>query len=205
MNRFSGHIGSASTKISSIAAAFLLSTSIAEGQLLEAEVEKDPVHMCGMRLLREAGKTGPETAKLPALYSRASMDKDTQFLMHMMAVIYVESAFNKMAKSGAEAHGLMQMTQIAVTDASRHCNIRPVSMSNLFDSYTNVKYGTCYLGKLLEQMGGDWDRTLITYNGGYAQLQKYDRGETIASETANYVLKVKRAVKLCNNPVDTDQ
>lgn len=203
MNQYLGHTGWASIKISSIAAAFLLSTTAVPEELTK-EQQVDQVHACGMRLLKEAGKTGPETVKLPALYSRASMDKDTQFLMHMLAVIYVESAFNKLAKSPAEAHGLMQMTQIAVVDAAKYCNIKPVSVTTLFDSYTNVKYGTCYLGKLLEQMNGDWDRTLITYNGGYAQLQKYDRGETVASETANYVLKVKRAVKLCNNPIDTD-
>jgi hypothetical protein len=205
MSQYLGITNWASIKISSIAAVLIFSTSIAEGQLLNEEPGRDQVHDCGIRLLKEAGKTGPETTKLPALYSRASTDKDTQFLVHMLAVIYVESAFNKLAKSTAEAHGLMQMTQIAVTDASKHCNIRPVSMNNLFDSYTNVKYGTCYLSKLLEQMEGDWDRTLVTYNGGYAQLQKYDRGETIATETANYVLKVKRAVKICNNLVDSDQ
>lgn len=178
-------------------AMLLLPSHAGRAELEDDVTQPDPVHACGIKLLREAGKTGPETVKLPALYSRASNDKDTEFLMHMLAVIYVESAFNKQAKSQAEAHGLMQMTEIAVKDAAKHCNIKPVSVSNLFDSYTNVKYGTCYLGKLLQDMNGDWERALVTYNGGYAQLQKYDRGETIASETANYVLKVRRAIKLC--------
>lgn len=165
-----------------------------------AVVKPDPVHVCGMKLLKEAGKTGPETESLPGLYSRASIDRDSEFLSRMLSIIYVESAFNKKAKSHADAHGLMQMTEIAVKDAIRHCNLRPVAMDNLFDSYTNIKYGTCYLSKLLKETNGDWDRALVAYNGGYAQLQKYDRGEAIASETANYVLKVNRAYKICMNP-----
>jgi len=200
MNPYYDHLSLVSTKVSSILLISILSASAATGraELQEEVVGPDPVHLCGMRLLREAGKTGPETEKLPALYSRASIDKDTEFLSRMLAVIYVESAFNKHAKSQSEAHGLMQMTAIAVKDAVKHCNLRPVSMDNLFDSYTNVKYGTCYLSKLLGETGGDWDRALIAYNGGYAQLQKYDKGETIAAETANYVLKVNRAIKLCS-------
>lgn len=189
----------ANTKINNLilTGALILSAATGRAELQDEVVGPDPVHACGMRLLKEAGKTGPETESLPGLYSRASIDKDTEFLSRMLAVIYVESGFNKRAKSHAEAHGLMQMTEIAVKDAVKHCNLRPVAMDNLFDSYTNVKYGTCYLSKLLTETGGDWDRALIAYNGGYAQLQKYDRGETIAAETANYVLKVNRAMKMC--------
>lgn len=197
MNQYSEHTSWVSTKISKILIGMILILSANIGRA-ELELEgPDPVHECGIRLLKEAGKTGPGIESLPALYSRASIGKDNDFLMHMLAVIYVESAFNKRAKSEAEAHGLMQMTEIAVKDAVKHCKLRPVSMDNLLDSYTNVRYGTCYLSKLLEDTSGDWDRALVAYNGGYAQLQKYDRGETIASETANYVLKVKRAIKLC--------
>lgn len=204
MKRYLKCLGLVSTRTSSILVAGVLSASAATGwaELPDELVGPDPIHLCGMRLLQEAGKTGPGTESLPALYSRASIDKDTAFLSHMLAVIYVESAFNKYAKSASEAHGLMQMTEIAVKDAVKHCKLRPVSMENLFDSYTNVKYGTCYLSKLLEETGGDWDRALVAYNGGYVQLQKYDRGETVAAETANYVLKVNRAIKLCEKRVD---
>ena len=201
MNPYYGPLNWVNTKTSSMILIGILSAGAATGraELQDEVVGPDPVHLCGMRLLREAGKTGPETEKLPALYSRASIDKDSEFLSRMLAVIYVESAFNKKAKSSADAHGLMQMTEVAVKDAVKHCNLRPVAMDNLFDSYTNVKYGTCYLSKLLQHVEGDWDRALVAYNGGYAQLQRYDRGETIATETANYVLKVNRAYKICSH------
>lgn len=200
MIRYSYDWGSVSIRLSKFIASIVFITSAAVGraELSTDEQTEDPVHRCGMILLREAGKTGPDTIKLPGLYSRASMGKDDQFLIHMLAVIFVESRFDKKAKSHADAHGLMQMTEIAVKDAVKHCNLRPIDMDNLFDSYTNVRYGTCYLNKLLEDTEGDWERALIAYNGGYMQLQRYDRGESVASETANYVLKVKRAIKLCN-------
>lgn len=193
------YISSGSTRISKIIlASILLTSSDVRAELLDGvPIGLDPVKECGMLLMREAGKTGPEIDTLSDLYSRASTDKDVEFRLYMMAVIYTESRFNSKAVSIADAHGLMQMTEIAVIDAAKHCNLQPVRMDNLFDSYTNVQYGTCYLAKLLGETEGDWDRALVAYNGGYVQLQRYDRGVNIASETANYVLKVKKAVKFC--------
>jgi soluble lytic murein transglycosylase len=193
------YISSGSTRISKIIlASILLTSSDVRAELLDGvPIGLDPVKECGMLLMREAGKTGPEIEMLSDLYSRASTDKDVEFRLYMLAVIYTESRFNSKAVSIADAHGLMQMTEIAVIDAAKHCNLQPVRMDNLFDSYTNVQYGTCYLAKLLGETEGDWDRALVAYNGGYVQLQRYDRGVNIASETANYVLKVKKAVKFC--------
>jgi membrane-bound lytic murein transglycosylase MltF len=193
------YISSGSTRISKIIlASILLTSSDVRAELLDGvPIGLDPVKECGMLLMREAGKTGPEIEMLSDLYSRASTDKDVEFRLYMMAVIYTESRFDSKAVSIADAHGLMQMTEIAVIDAAKHCNLQPVRMDNLFDSYTNVQYGTCYLAKLLGETEGDWDRALVAYNGGYVQLQRYDRGVNIASETANYVLKVKKAVKFC--------
>ena len=166
-------------------------------QIAQVPEDKDVVHDCGVKLLKESGKIGSEAVKLPSLYSRASTSKDVDFLIHMLAIIYVESRFNKLAKSHMEAYGLMQMTEGAITDAVRHCNLRPVAMDNLFDSHTNVRYGTCYLGKLLKDMNGDWDRTIVAYNGGYKAVEVYDRGDNLNTETANYLVKVNRALKIC--------
>jgi soluble lytic murein transglycosylase-like protein len=162
--------------------------------------EIDAVSSCGLNLLREAGKHGEHVTGLPELYSRASVDKSEEFMQYLLSIIYVESKFNKLAISPALAYGLMQMTEIAVREAAGNCpSLRMLGdMSKLHDSYTNVKYGSCFLKKLLTDMDGDWTRTLIAYNGGYAQLIKYDRGDTITHETSNYVLKVNRALnKIC--------
>lgn len=116
----------------------------------------------------------------------------------MFAVIYVESGFERNVKSEKEAYGLMQMTAVAVQDAQTYCKLRPLgSMDHLFDSVTNIRYGTCFLQKAYEDTDGDWTRVLILYNGGFKQLTKYDKGENIASETANYVLRINRALSMC--------
>lgn len=169
---------------------------------------EEEVYACGMRLLTEAGRAGKGAEKLPALYQKHSgvAVDDVEFLEYLMSIIYVESRFNKQARSERDAIGLMQMTLPAVQDAVTHCNLRPIGdMDHLYDSATNIRYGSCYLRKVLQDVDGDWTRALIVYNGGYKQLQRYDKGDTIVTETANYVLLVTRALnKICRNNMRTD-
>lgn len=140
------------------------------------------------------------TQSLPSMYSRHSASKDGEFLEYLMAIIYVESGFERNAKSSKDARGLMQLTLPAIQDAVKHCELKPVlNMDSLYDSITNIRYGTCYLKKLYDEMDGDWTRTLIAYNGGYYQVMRYDRGVAIAPESANYVLKVMKARQQCLN------
>lgn len=161
-----------------------------EGSLLP-----DNVVRCGLNLLEAVGKSSESeaVARLPQLYREASISQEEEFMEYLLSVIYVESRFDRKAISPKEARGLMQMTLPAVQDAARSCSLKPLGdMNRLHDSHTNVKYGSCYLKKLHMEMDRDWRRTLIAYNGGYAQLIKYDKGQPIASETANYVLQVER-------------
>ena len=90
------------------------------------------------------------------------------------------------------------MTEIAAIEASRRCSLPLLTdLSKLHDSYTNVKYGTCYLKLMYEVSGRDWIRTLILYNGGYLQLRKFDKGEMMAAETSDYVIRVQEALGIC--------
>ena len=154
----------------------------------------DAISHCGSVLL---GLSGKPDSGLDKLYLKASISKDTEFMTYLLAVIYVESHFNKQAVSEQEARGLMQMTSIAVDSATQHCKFKSITSDHLFDSYTNIKYGSCYLKKMLDESNGDWTKALILYNGGYRQLTKYMQGDDITTETANYILKVNRARELC--------
>ncbi len=150
---------------------------------------------CSLRLIEAAGRTSEKTSELISLYRKAINSEDVELVQYILSIIYVESRFNREAVSHADARGLMQMTTDAVTDATAHCNLKSLSdISKLHDSYTNVRYGTCYVKKLLRDMDGDWVKTLIIYNGGYKQLTRYENGESIVNETANYVLLVQRAL-----------
>lgn len=151
---------------------------------------------CAIRLLEKSGKIGPAHAELPDLYKKFSVDKTDEFMYYLVAVIYTESRFNKRAVSPAAAHGLMQMTVDAAEVSQRVCNLRPLlNMESLWESSTNIRYGSCYLKQMLTEAEGDWDRALILYNGGYRQLTRYDNGDSIASETANYVVQINRLLK----------
>ena len=131
-------------------------------------------------------------------YLKHSVSKDPTFLKYMLAVIYVESGFETWAVSEVGAAGLMQVTNIAVKDTMNHCGLPHVTSDQLHNPATNIKYGTCYLNHMLNKMDGDWTKALIIYNGGYRQLTKYQKGETITLETSNYVLKVNRAFNICS-------
>ncbi len=123
------------------------------------EQVRDRVIDCGLNLLAQAGKSvdSPVVAGLPEMYRTSSLTKDEEFMEHLLSIIYVESKFNKLAVSHAEARGLMQMTAIAVEDAVLSCStLRPLAdMNKLHDSHTNVKYGSCYLKKLNDEMRGN--------------------------------------------------
>lgn len=157
----------------------------------------DPVEQCGERLLQDSRKSEREVARLLDLYRKHIVDTDPEFTQFALAVSHVESRFNTGARSTANAVGLMQMTSVAVTDAVRLCGFRPLAIERLHDPALNVRYGTCFLRLKLTEAGGDKTRALILYNGGYRQLEKFDRGLPIASETANYVIQVKRSLALC--------
>lgn len=166
------------------------------------EEQQDRVIQCGIALMQDAGKGGTEQAITGTVdkYRNASLTKDEEFLEYVLSIMYVESGFNAGAISPMDARGLMQMTSIAVKEAAGNCpSLRPLGdVAKLHDSTTNVKYGSCFLKKLYDEMNGDWTRTLIAYNGGYRALMQYDKGQTINQETANYILKVDRALrKIC--------
>lgn len=168
------------------------------GPLTAGEQAETRIYNCTMNLFAAAGKPSThETRKLPALYTRASRIKDVEFMEWALAVMYVESKFDRLAVSPKDARGLMQMTEIAVEDSIQGCKLPRIPADKLHDSFTNVRYGTCFLSMMNKVATGDWVRTLILYNGGYVQLQKYDRGLTMARETTEYVTKVTEARNVC--------
>lgn len=132
--------------------------------------------------------------------SGSNVNRD-EFIRTAYAVMYVETRFNHKAVSNRDAYGLMQLTSEAVQDAAQFCHLPVVEMNSLLIPSTNVKYGTCYLNKLLTEFDGDWEKTLIVYNGGYYQLTRYLEGRTMTNETANYVLQIHRVLRVCSSTI----
>ena len=81
----------------------------------------------------------------------------------VLAVIQVESAFQKEAISSAGALGLMQIMPFWVAELGRPAD-------DLFDPLLNLRYGCTILAHYLAVERGDLTRALARYNGS--------RGET---------------------------
>src|SRR5690606_40092031 len=76
----------------------------------------------------------------------------------VLAVIEVESGFNRWAISAAGARGLMQVMPFWVEEIGR-------ADDNLFDVGTNLRYGCAILRYYLDLAQGDLTEALARYNG----------------------------------------
>lgn len=80
----------------------------------------------------------------------------------VLAVIQVESRFQRYAVSWAGARGLMQVMPFWVEEIGR-------PQDNLFDLDTNLRYGCTILRHYLDLENGDLSRALARYNGSVGQ------------------------------------
>lgn len=140
-----------------------------------------------------------------AMYALAtySVDQSFDFLRFATTVIAAESGFNRYALSPSGAVGLMQVTPIGAREAAVQCRL-PLHggddasiRSILFDSRTNVKYGTCLLKYYLDSVQGNKTLALVLYNGGYQQLTRLINTGTLSKETSEYVLRVNSYLGRC--------
>jgi soluble lytic murein transglycosylase-like protein len=91
--------------------------------------------------------------------SRTELDADL-----ILAVMQVESAFDRYAISRVGAQGLMQVMPFWRIEIGR-------PQDNLTDMQTNVRYGTTILAHYLEISDGDLVDALARYNGSRGKLK----------------------------------
>jgi len=85
-----------------------------------------------------------------------------------LAVIEVESTFNRFAVSSAGAQGLMQVMPFWKNELGRDDD-------NLTDARTNVRYGMTILAHYLDRESGDAVRALTRYHGNRRDLSYPER------------------------------
>ncbi|MDH4047012.1 MAG: lytic transglycosylase domain-containing protein [Gammaproteobacteria bacterium] len=85
----------------------------------------------------------------------------------LLAVARGESDFDAMARSKANAHGVMQ---IQWPGTARHLGI--FRLTELYDPCTNIEAGARYLNELLQQYGGNVHLALAAYNYGPGRIAK---------------------------------
>lgn len=115
------------------------------------------------------------------------------------ALIGQESTFDPTARSPANAYGLMQLVPTTARRLARSAGVQ-YSRRGLTDPETNIRLGTTYLARLVEQFG-DVHLALASYNAGDSRVRRWlpDRGDLDADEfiddlpfpeTQNYVKRV---------------
>jgi soluble lytic murein transglycosylase-like protein len=118
------------------------------------------------KLVRFIGAADERMQVLQNVYREANRhDIDPDLVL---ALIQVESAFDRFAVSSAGAQGLMQ-----VMPFWRHEIGRP--QDNLTSIETNVRYGTAILAHYIGVSSGDLIDALARYNGSRGRLQYPER------------------------------
>ena len=120
------------------------------------------------------------------------------------AVIHTESHFRKNAVSSAGARGLMQLMPQTYASLAKALG-RESDEALIFDPETNIECGVYLLHQLYRKYGC-WETVFAAYNAGEPTVDRWLADPTLAegakltsipySETAAYVKKVDRAVKI---------
>ncbi len=118
------------------------------------------------------------------------------------ALIRQESEFNPVAKSRANALGLMQLEPATGRWLGKKQGMA-VPTASLFSPSVSIRLGTEYLKQQLSSWDGDWFRTLAAYNAGPGRVHQWVAGmnfrepveflESIPfNETREYIQAVMR-------------
>ena len=115
-----------------------------------------------------------------------SMSKKYNVDPNLIAIIMVlESGGYSKANSG-EAQGLMQITPLTAKDIASKYIKQPVKTYNIWNTNTNIEFGTAYLALLRKEFGNvdqgpSWDSTVelvaAGYNGGPGAANRLEEGK----------------------------
>src|SRR5262249_8945047 len=116
------------------------------------------------------------------------------------ALIAQESTFDAKVRSNANAWGLMQIVPSTGRRLARTLGIKRFGTATLTDPEANIRMGTLYFSKLIEQFGGTY-YALASYNAGESRVVRWkaerpglDQDEFIDDipfpETQNYVKRI---------------
>ncbi len=133
----------------------------------------------------------------------------------LYGLIRRESAFNKDARSPSGAVGLMQIMPRTGQQIAKDLNERWSGKNSLYDPVKNLKYGSYYYQKLLNQFNGHYALALAAYNAGPNRVKKWLPSESISAdvwietipfrETREYVTTVLVYTMIYQQRIQSDE
>jgi len=136
----------------------------------------------------------------PSLVHRYSQNRNLDPSL-LFALILEESRYQVQAVSPAGARGLMQVMPQTGRRIAKELKIHRFSEEQLFDPAVNIRLGSWYFARMLEEFGGKVHLALAAYNAGPHVVRKWlaaarspgedEFVENIPyTETRNYVIRV---------------
>ena len=160
----------------------------------------------GMRaLLDEPSRLGYQYA-----YPRAFEAEVTRFAeeygvdpLLLWGIIRTESTYRPEVLSRSGAIGLMQIMPPTGQDIAGRLGVT-ITDEDLKNPEINVRFGAFYIGAMIRQFDGNWDKALAAYNGGPGNVNKWSRDTFVKhpedfptvipfDETREYITKVMEA------------
>ncbi len=93
----------------------------------------------------------------------------------ILAIIRAESAFDRYARSPANARGLMQLMPATANSTARKHGIRYKRRSDLFNAEKNILLGSSYLEDLYNKFNGNFAMAAAGYNAGPHRVLKWQK------------------------------
>ncbi len=100
----------------------------------------------------------------------------------LYGLIRRESAFNKDARSPSGARGLMQIMPRTGMQIAKDLNERWSGKNSLYDPVKNLRYGSYYYQKLLNQFNGNYAIAAAAYNAGPNRVKKWLPNEAVPAD-----------------------
>ena len=151
-----------------------------------------------------AGLLDDIAVRFPMLYQKEFETAANQTrlpLPLLFAIARQESAFDRHARSVADARGLMQLLPSTARWIAEQTRQRPPSEAALYEPSTNIRLGSSFLAGLLRRYQNQLPLAAAAYNAGEGRVRQWTANisgmpmdvwiETIPfSETRNYVKNV---------------
>ncbi len=158
----------------------------------------------GIFLANRAGLLDEVSARFPMLYRKefdAASKRSRLPVPLLLAVTRQESAFDRQARSIADARGLMQLLPSTARWVAERNRQRAPNEAALYEPATNINLGSTFLSGLLGRYQNQLPLAAAAYNAGEGRVKRWTTGvagmpmdvwiETIPfNETRNYVKNV---------------